>query len=343
MNKSIFSRERLAEIVQKLPDARVCVLGDLCLDMYLYADMKKSVLSRETPHYPLPVVREVCSPGGGGNVCGNVWALGAQLFPVSVIGNDWRGYLLKKAFAERGISVSGIIESESFLTPAYVKPIRMGISDVMYEDPRLDFENRAPLSEKDENALLDALYSAAEKVNVIAVADQMDCGVITDKVRGALFALSKTKTVLVDSRSKLKMYLKGGILLKPNEVEAARAAGETPAPNEDFMTFYTRVGEKLAAENHAPVIMTLGDKGAMWCENGAPEYVSTVKAEPPIDIVGCGDTFLSALCCMISVGIRGKEALAFANLASAVTVKKIGTTGTASADEILQKWEALYA
>ena len=42
---------------------RIGVLGDAALDVHWYADMKKSELSRETPHYPLPVVREEFSPG----------------------------------------------------------------------------------------------------------------------------------------------------------------------------------------------------------------------------------------------------------------------------------------
>ena len=36
---------------------------------------------------------------------------------------------------------------------------------------------------------------------------------------------------------------------------------------------------------------------------------------------------------------NGPKALCFANLASGVTVKKIGTTGTASPQEIIEKWE----
>ena len=38
--------------------AKVCLIGDFCLDLYWLADMRRSELSRETPHYPLPVVEE---------------------------------------------------------------------------------------------------------------------------------------------------------------------------------------------------------------------------------------------------------------------------------------------
>ena len=88
--------------------------------------------------------------------------------------------------------------------------------------------------------------------------------------------------------------------------------------------------------------MTLGALGALWCENGRCQLAPTVQAAPPVDIVGAGDTFLSAFCCAYAACKEGSKALAFANLASGVTVKKLGMTGTASPEEILKKWEELY-
>ena len=46
------SRTRLQEILNRFPSVRVGVVGDGCVDIYWEADMTKSVLSRETPHYP---------------------------------------------------------------------------------------------------------------------------------------------------------------------------------------------------------------------------------------------------------------------------------------------------
>lgn len=33
-------------------NARIGIIGDFCVDIYWHADMRKSELSRETPHYP---------------------------------------------------------------------------------------------------------------------------------------------------------------------------------------------------------------------------------------------------------------------------------------------------
>ena len=45
----------IEKILGAVKSVRVCLIGDLCLDAYWTADMKKSRLSRETPHVPLPV------------------------------------------------------------------------------------------------------------------------------------------------------------------------------------------------------------------------------------------------------------------------------------------------
>ena len=54
---------RLEEILSRLADVSIAVVGDGCLDVYWEADMTRSQLSRETPHFPLPVVKERTSLG----------------------------------------------------------------------------------------------------------------------------------------------------------------------------------------------------------------------------------------------------------------------------------------
>ena len=45
-----------------------------------------------------------------------------------------------KLFAEKGINTDNIIISNKVTTPAYCKPIRKGISEIQYEDPRIDLD-----------------------------------------------------------------------------------------------------------------------------------------------------------------------------------------------------------
>ena len=338
MNKKFIDENTLQKIIEGIKGVTVCTIGDVCLDFYAFADMKLSSLSRETPHYPLPVVKETFSPGGGGNVINNIKALGVkELLPVSVIGNDWRGFILAKYFEQNGFNQDYILRCDDFVTTCYLKPMRMGISDVVYEDPRLDFENRGPISSEIEEKLIENLKNAAARADILVVSDQMKNGIITDRVRGQISLIAKRIPVIVDSRENSAKY--EGVIVKPNEVEAAFIIGRDITGLDLDIGELCEIGNALQIKNGAPALVTLGDKGAIWCENGSVTLTPTIKAEPPVDFVGAGDTFLSAFSCAFASGASGSDAAAFANLASGVTVKKIGTTGTATPGEIMEKFK----
>lgn len=318
----------LKDIFEGISKLKVCVIGDLCLDVYWLADMKKSELSREVPHYPLPVVEEKMSPGGAGNVIMNALALKPKrVYAAGVIGSDWRGEALKQLLSNAGGELSCLIEDESRVTNTYIKPIRMGLSDVMYEDPRLDFENHTPLSEETENKLIRALN--AIDADVYCVSDQMANGAVTPRVRSEIIRLGREgKTVFIDSRDRISLYK--GVIVKPNEVEAARAVGEA--------SDYSEIAQRLSEKTGKPAIVTLGGEGCIVSENGKAVRVPARSVTGEIDIVGAGDTFLSAVALAYASGASLEQAALFANTASAVTVKKLRTTGTASKEEI----ESLY-
>lgn len=338
LNQVLLSEETLRKIIAGIKDVTVCAVGDVCLDLYLFSDMKLSLLSRETPHYPLPVVREVASPGGGGNVINNIKALGVKkLLPVSLIGEDWRGYILSTYLEEHGFDTRYILKSKNYITTCFCKPMRMGISDVVYEDPRLDFENRSPMSAEDEERVIAALKEASAEADIVVVSDQVRFGVVTEKVRQTISEIAARKPVVMDSRENSAFY--SGVIAKPNEVEAAFLIGRDITGLELSTEELAQIGCDLQKKNNCPVIVTLGSRGALWCTEDGAVLAPTVKAEPPIDIVGAGDTFMSAFSCAYAAGISGEYAVAFANLASGVTVKKLGTTGTASPEEILDKFK----
>jgi bifunctional ADP-heptose synthase (sugar kinase/adenylyltransferase) len=57
-----------------------------------------------------------------------------------------------------------------------------------------------------------------------------------------------------------------------------------------------------------------------------------------LDIVGAGDSAIAGIACGLGAGATFTEAALLGNLAAAVTVKKIGTTGTAAPAEVLEKF-----
>ena len=100
----------------------------------------------------------------------------------------------------------------------------------------------------------------------------------------------------------------------------------------------------LARQLTAHVCLTMGGKGCLWVEDdGKVTPVPVVPAPPPLDTVGAGDCFAAAFATALAAGATGPEAAALANLAAGVVVRKIGTTGTATAEEILQRYHEDYA
>ena len=336
-NEKTLTREELQSLIRNIDCARIGLIGDLCLDMYWLADMKLSELSRETPHYPLPVVEERASPGGAGNVANNIAALKPKkLLVAGLVGNDWRGDLLLRSMESAGIACSYVIRDDSRVTNTYIKPLRRGISDVIYEDPRLDFESRFPISTETEEKILFALDEMAKQTDVICVSDQMKYGCITPTVRKKLSQLGKDgKTVIVDSRDHADAY--ECVTVKPNEIEASRAFGDGSVMDLEALSV---LASDISVKNGKTTLITLGEKGCFVAEGETVVRCPACSVDPPIDFCGAGDTFLAGYGTLLASGATPLQAAQVACLCSSVTIKKLGETGTASREEVLSAWDS---
>ncbi len=332
------SLERLEDLIAKIRKIRVVLIGDLCIDVYWRSDMTKSELSRETPHFPLPVVEEWMSPGAGGNVAANIADLKPEsVKAIGVTGRDWRGDALIRRFQELGIDASHVLVSGEVVTNGYCKPLRKGISTLEYEDPRIDFANYEPLPKEEEKKLVRLMRENARDADVICVSDQFSFGCITPLVRKEIISLAREgKRVVVDSRERIGLFR--GVTLKPNEVEGLRAINKGRGALKGSFEDYVRAAVMLSEQNDSKVCMTIGPDGCLYAESGMATHVPSCEVAPPIDIFGAGDTFLSAYSCALAAGAEPCEAACFANLAASVTIRKIGTTGTASPGEIMMRY-----
>ncbi|BBI35399.1 bifunctional heptose 7-phosphate kinase/heptose 1-phosphate adenyltransferase [Cohnella abietis] len=325
---------RLEQLLSGFGSLRAGVIGDVCLDAYWVADLTRSTLSRETPHYTMPIVEERYTPGAAGNVAANLVALGcSKVMICSVVGKDWRGELLEQLLSAQGIDTSYLLSDFNWNTPAYCKTIRTGIQRVQQEDARLDFQNFKPLPETLAEKLAKELDLMAEQCDIIAVTDQLPFGVIGDEIRLKLTSwAAKGKIIMVDSRDRIGKYR--GVIVKPNEVELSLWFNEEPT--EKTSEEWAEMARRLSNEVQGVCCMTLGSKGAIWADREKYTFVPTRPVEPPLDIVGAGDAFAAASLCALGVGGEGHEAAALANYASSVVIRKIGTTGTASPEEIIE-------
>ena len=327
------SRQRLQTLLEKMKTVKAVLIGDMCLDVYWVGDMTKSRLSRETPHFPLPIVEERFSAGAGGNAAVNMATLCDNFTPIGIIGNDWRGICLRSALSERGISDRGLVVENGHMTNAYCKPMRKGYSGIEVEDPRLDFESFSPISETLEERLIENLKKYASTADVLCVSDQFENGCVTDRVREVVNELARNGLLtVVDSRTRIDRFRH--CVLKPNEMECSNALGLSVSACATEAEISSAACE-LAAKTESDVCLTLGEKGCLIVRGDNQTRVGAIPVAPPVDTVGAGDCFLSAFSLALAAGAEDCEAGVIGALASAVCVKKLNTTGSADAAELL--------
>ena len=326
---------RLKQLLARLGRVRAAVAGDLALDAYWQADMTRSELSLETPPFPLPVMQERYAPGAGGNVAANLAALDlAHVQAISVLGHDWRGWLLQDELGRRKVDTGALLSSADRVTNAYIKPYRQGVSDLAYEDPRLDFANYSRLPDELDQAMADQLAELAGDLDVLCLADQFQQGSLADKAVQAAVSLARAGLpVLADSRYRIEQF--AGCLLKPNALECARALGRS-IPEQASLLQLAEMAAELAGRTGSQVCLTAGPDGCLLAgsRSGQVRHVPALPVLGPLRICGPVDTFLATFSASIGAGASNEEAAFLANAASAVTIKKINQTGTASPAEI---------
>jgi rfaE bifunctional protein kinase chain/domain len=329
--------QRLAEIMEGLNRMRILVIGDYFLDKYLEIDACLSEPSIETGLVAHQVTEIHTSPGAAGNVAANVRALGPQVSALTVIGQDGEGYELRQRLAEMQVDLGGVVASDGRFTPTYTKPMMHEADGNIHEMSRFDIKNRTPLQSNLEDDIIARLQELVPRVQGVIIADQVperNCGVITNRVRQALIALaSEQRGVIFIADSRLRIGEYRNILIKPNEREAYNALG-WQAHGAISLAEAGIAGRELGSRIGGAVLLTVGDQGILLCSGSGCEHIPAVPVQGPIDIVGAGDSAIagitSALCCGASLA----EAALFGNLVAAVTIRCIGTTGTANQAQV---------
>src|SRR5215475_10842969 len=97
-------RDQLLELIPKLANQQIIVLGDVILDEYLIG--RATRLSREAPVPVLEFEERRLIPGGAANPAANIAALGSTAVQIGVVGADGEGAALGQILRERGIEVA---------------------------------------------------------------------------------------------------------------------------------------------------------------------------------------------------------------------------------------------
>ena len=159
---------------------------------------------------------------------------------------------------------------------------------------------------------------------------------VTDQVRlhvQTLAATDPNKFILADSRERIGLFRE--CWLKPNQAECLRAVGEAKD--------VTAAAQALAKRAGRAVFCTIGEQGILVADPAAGnvQCVDGFEVTGPIDSVGAGDSTSAAIACAVAAGASMTEAAAFGNLIASITIKQLGTTGSASPEQVRARWRAI--
>ena len=325
------TEERLQALLAQFGSLRIAVAGDLFLDQWFTIDPALDEPSVETGLSAWQVTGHTASPGAAGTVLNNLHALGAgALSIVSFTGEDGSGWTLRRLLKQKNIQTDHLLTVPERMTPSYMKPMFMNEA-AHKEGNRLDIKNRLQTPAWVQDKLLESIDSLAAEADAIILLDQLtetDTGVITQRIREhiAEIGLKYPKLVLfADSRERISLFR--NVSIKCNHLEAAKALG-------DGISIPQALAQFTQLTNR-PVFITLGKDGIAASDGSV---VSAARQTGPIDVCGAGDSTTAAIVCGLCAGATPQEAALLGNLAAGVTLRKIGTTGTASPQEMM----ALY-
>jgi rfaE bifunctional protein kinase chain/domain len=333
----------LEHILQRIPHLAIGVLGDLFLDRYLDIDAALTEPSIETGLDAYQVVRVRASPGAAGTVINNLVALGVnRVCALSVIGDDGEGYELRQALANLGsVDFQHVVAAPGRRTPTYTKPMLHENGKTPRELNRLDIKNRSVLPGAMEDRVIEAISDVWSQVDALLVMDQVseeNCGVVTARVRDYLAGAAdrqREKFILADSRERIRLFR--SVSIKPNQHECGQLLGTSTLS--DGLEALAGAVRSLALQRRRAVFCTMGERGMLV---GAPEdrssHVPAYPVSGPIDIVGAGDSTSAAIGCAMAAGVTLEEAAAFGNRVASITIQQIGTTGTATPEQVRQRW-----
>ncbi|RIV17939.1 carbohydrate kinase [Fibrisoma montanum] len=322
----------ITALFDRMATLHVGVIGDFALDLYYSLNTETGERSIETGQVVFWGSRPRSSLGAAGNVVQNLTALGIRnISVVGCIGDDLYGREMRSLFEHQGVRTQHLVAvTDGWDTCVYTKP--MGGNR---ELNRVDFGTHNQLPDTLFADLLRRLEQALPGLDVLIINQQFPNPLLTeDRVLrlNDLIGRYAQLRVVADMRQ-VGRQIRGAIL-KVNTAELARFLG-VPLPGLPDLDWCVQHGNLLSRQLQGPLLITRGEHGIVFLDGRDVYRIDGLPLTGEVDTVGAGDTVVAAFAAGIGAGAAPAQALEIANLAAAVTVRKLHQTGTATPAEIM--------
>ena len=306
-------------MMSKFPQAfagkRLAVIGDFMLDRYLWGSV-----SRISPEAPVPIVeveQESEQLGGAANVAHNIAALGAQPYPLGVVGDDATGARLFALMQEAGFETEGLVIDGERPTTIKTRVIAHDQHVV-----RTDRESRQPISALTQTLLQERLEALIPRLDGIVLEDY-NKGVLVQPLLSKIIELANRHEVVITVDPKFDHFFdyRNVTVFKPNRKETEEILAVKLKSANDLQRAGKELLRRLACQN---VLITLGADGmALFLNDGSMHRIPT-RAQRVHDVSGAGDTVIATLTVALAAGAKILEAAVLANYAAGVVVGELG-------------------
>jgi D-beta-D-heptose 7-phosphate kinase/D-beta-D-heptose 1-phosphate adenosyltransferase len=322
----------LIDLVPRLGQPRVLVVGDVMLDRYVWGDAER--ISQEAPVILLHADKREERLGGASSVATMLRALGARVSLASVVGHDADAIRIRQILTDLGIDHEGVVTCPD--RPTTVKERYIGRAQHKHPQQmiRVDYEARAPVPLEIETELTKVIGQLMRRADLVLVSDY-DKGVCTPGLLTATIAGARAcglRVIADPIRGSDYRKYHGCSAITPNRLEAGLATGRKLATTEEAQDAAALLREQLDLE---AAIVTLDKDGMVMAHRDGRRQLFPTRPRQVYDITGAGDMVLSVLGMVLAAGADYDQAIPLANVAGGLEVEKIGVA-TVTRDEILR-------
>jgi rfaE bifunctional protein kinase chain/domain len=321
--------ERLRKIVEAFPQVTVTALVDLVADEFIFGEISR--VSREAPVLILKHRERTVVPGGGGNAVYNLAALGVNVLPVGVVGDDEPGRLLLQCFRQKKIPTTGVVKVKGYPTTTKTRILAGMTHTARQQVVRVD---REPESFPNSHTQREVVLAAREYVrasDALLVSDY-GYGAASPEIFQQVRGVAKNIPISLDSRYRMLQYA-GATAATPNEPEVEAALGVSIGTDtEKLLAAGKTVLERMKLQS---LVITRGRDGMVAFERRhKPVHIPIFGSDQVADVTGAGDTVIATFTAALAAGADTESAAQLANFAGGLVVMKRGTA-TISRQELI--------
>lgn len=301
-------KEYLFKLIDGFAGKKICVIGDLMLDHFIFGDAE-----RISPEAPVPVIlaeREMFAPGGAGNVAANIAALGGKAQVLGRIGPDTAGLQLAQELKKKTIECSQVLKTKQ---PTIQKTrVIAGGQQIV----RVDREKYKESVESEKKILIKKILGGIKDWDAVIISDYAKGFITPDTARNIIRMAKKyKKPVIADAKPVVASVCRNVDVITPNLPEA-QAISKATNPKE--------AGRIIQKRLNCSVLITQGARGmTLFNKNKIKHFPA--QAHEVFDVAGAGDTVTAVVALALASGAKLEDAVFLANRAAGVVVGKAGT------------------